>query len=103
MIEAAVRLLEPHGPTPELARALAQLSGQRMTTGTTPRRSAHRASAPPRLARELDLPDVVADALNNRGCSLPRAWARTGATTSARLSRSAIDARADRAGRAART
>ena len=69
LIGAAVGLLEPHGSTPELARALVQLSGQRMTTGhfTEARRSL---SAPSAWPRKLDLPDVEADALNNHDCAL---------------------------------
>ncbi len=68
MIEQAVLLLEAHGPTPELARALAQLSGQRMSDGLFDEAIVHaeRAAA---LAGDLGLPDVEADAVNNRGCS----------------------------------
>ncbi|GAA2117892.1 ATP-binding protein [Nocardioides bigeumensis] len=69
LIEQAVDLLEPEGSTPELARALAQLSGQRMTTG----RDADAVEVATRaigLARELGLPDVEADALNNLDSSM---------------------------------
>jgi DNA-binding CsgD family transcriptional regulator/tetratricopeptide (TPR) repeat protein len=68
-LRIALDLLTPLGPTPELARAAVQRSGQLMTAGAHAEavRWAERAE---RLGHELELPDVVADALNNRGSSL---------------------------------
>ncbi len=68
-LRIALELLTPLGPTPELARAVATKSGQLMTSGAHAEavRWAERAE---RLGYELELPDVVADALNNRGSSL---------------------------------
>jgi DNA-binding CsgD family transcriptional regulator len=64
----AVRVLEPLGRTPELARAVAQLSGQRMNHGRF-REAVELATHAASLAADLSMPDVEVDALNNLGCS----------------------------------
>jgi len=66
--EEAVALLEPLGPTPELARAYAQLAGQRMLAnrlGDT----ARLAAAAREVAAGLGLHEVVSDALNTEACA----------------------------------
>lgn len=65
----AVETLEPGGPTPELARALVHRSGRLMTSGQHAEAIAL-AERAERLGRELDLSEVIADALNNLGSSL---------------------------------
>ncbi len=63
----SVQLLEPHGATPELARALATAAGNHMTASSHEealelcRRAAD-------LAHRLDLPDVLSDALDTEAC-----------------------------------
>ena len=68
MIAEATRILSTMGPTPELARALAQLAGTSMTSGRDAEAIEH-ATRALELGRSLGMPDVVADALNNIGSS----------------------------------
>ena len=65
--EAAVVLLEPLGPTNGLAWAYAELARQLMSQSVREEAvaSARRAE---QLAEELDLPDVLSDAMNTRAC-----------------------------------
>lgn len=82
-LDLALTLVTPSGPTPELARATAQRAGQLMLSGDH-RTAISVADDAVALGRGLALPDVVADALNTRGCSelgLGRAW--TAAVTEA--------------------
>ena len=71
MVEQALQVLEPLGPTPELARTVKDRASTYMVTGAHPEalEAADRASA---LAALLDLPDVLCDALDTKACSL---WA----------------------------
>lgn len=74
--EAAVSILEPLGPSSELARAYANLANQRMTNAELDDAIdlALRAQA---LAEPLDEFEVQSDALNTEGCanfSLHRGW-----------------------------
>ena len=64
----AISTLEPLGDTRELARAYATLAALRMTRNENDDaiELARRAEA---LARSLDAPDVIADALNTEGCA----------------------------------
>jgi DNA-binding CsgD family transcriptional regulator len=64
----AINTLEPLGETRELARAYATLAALRMTRNENDEaiELARRAEA---LARSLDAPDVIADALNTQGCA----------------------------------
>ncbi|WP_417563085.1 ATP-binding protein [Microbacterium sp.] len=68
MAEAACALLEPLGPSAERARALALLTGLRMQQGRAAEaiEVGERAAA---LAARLDLPDVLADALDSMACA----------------------------------
>ena len=66
--EEAVALLEPHGPTPELARAYAQLAGQRMLANRVGD-TARLAAAAREVAAGLGLHEVVSDALNTEACT----------------------------------
>lgn len=67
--EEAVRLLEPLGPSRELAWAHAGLAGLHMLSSMhgLALEAARRAQE---LAAELDLPDVLSDALNTEACVL---------------------------------
>ena len=66
--EAAVAILEPLGPSSELAWAYARLAGQRMLDGQGDAaiELARRAQA---LAEPLHVPEVLSDALNTEGCA----------------------------------
>ena len=66
--EAAIVLLEPLGPTAELASAYSSLAAQRMVTNANEKaiRLARRAQA---IARPLGLTRVLADALNTEACA----------------------------------
>ncbi len=68
-IAEATAILTPLGTTPELARAVAQRSGNCMTAGQHEEAIAL-ATRALELGRALGMADVVADALNNLGCSL---------------------------------
>jgi DNA-binding CsgD family transcriptional regulator/tetratricopeptide (TPR) repeat protein len=65
----AIRTLEPLGETRELAGAYVTLAALRMTRNENDEavELARRAEA---LARSLDAPDVIADALNTEGCAV---------------------------------
>ena len=67
--EAAVAILEPLGPTVELARAYARLAFARMVTAEYQAaiELAGRAQA---IAEPLGALDVLSDALNTEGCSI---------------------------------
>ncbi|MBO0980376.1 AAA family ATPase [Microbacterium sp. SD291] len=67
--ERAVEVLVPHAHTPEYATALAYLAGDRMLNGRSEEAIdlALRAGA---LGKELDLPEVRADALDTFACAL---------------------------------
>jgi predicted ATPase len=76
-IEAAVAILEPFGPSAELAWAYARLAGLRMEHGQAGAAIglSRRAQA---LAESLDVPEVLSYALNTEGCAaaaLGRDWA----------------------------
>jgi DNA-binding CsgD family transcriptional regulator len=96
---AAVRLLEPHGPTEELARALAMAASMASGAGEdeTALRMAQEALP---IAEELGLADLVSDLLNTMGCIqqiLGQPWRES----MERALDVALEARADRvAGRA---
>jgi DNA-binding CsgD family transcriptional regulator len=64
--QEAVRVLEPLGDTPELARALVGSAPFQKEPGAM-LEVARRAE---KLARQLDLPEVVSDALDTRSCAL---------------------------------
>jgi DNA-binding CsgD family transcriptional regulator/tetratricopeptide (TPR) repeat protein len=67
LAEQAIAILEPLGPTPELARACVHLAGQRMLDyehGAV-MAMARRAE---QLAERFGLPDVLSDALNTQAC-----------------------------------
>ena len=68
-IEAAVAILEPLGPSAELARAYANLAGDRMEDGQSDAaiELSRRAQA---LAGSLGLSDVLSDALNTEACAI---------------------------------
>jgi DNA-binding CsgD family transcriptional regulator len=67
-IEQAVAVLEPHGPGPQLARAVVRLAGTRMGTSRQDEAIALARRARD-LAAPLGLPDVVSDALNTEACA----------------------------------
>ncbi len=76
--EAAVAILDPLGPSTELAWAYANLAGQRMLDGENEAAIdlAVRAQV---LGESLGLPEVLSSALNTEGCaaaSLGRDWTR---------------------------
>ncbi len=64
---AGLAILEPLGPSPELARALAGLAALDMVDGEVEEGLA-RADAAIALAERLDVPDVLSDALDTRSC-----------------------------------
>ena len=68
-IEAAVAILEPLGPSAELARATANLAADRMEEGQSGAaiELAQRAGA---LAGSLGLPEVLSDALDTEACAM---------------------------------
>jgi DNA-binding CsgD family transcriptional regulator/tetratricopeptide (TPR) repeat protein len=68
-VQQALAVLEPLGPTSELARTLKQLSAAAMMRGEhrSALEYADRAAA---LAEQLDLPDVLSDVLDTRACSM---------------------------------
>ena len=66
-VRRSVELLEPHGSTPELARALATAAGHHMT-GSRHDESLALCRRALDLADELDLPDVLSDALDTEAC-----------------------------------
>jgi DNA-binding CsgD family transcriptional regulator len=77
--QAAIDLLEPLGPTAELASAYSSLASQRMVTNANQAaiELARRAQA---IARPLGLTQVLADALNTEACASRTAggeWAGT--------------------------
>jgi DNA-binding CsgD family transcriptional regulator/tetratricopeptide (TPR) repeat protein len=67
--EAALAVLKPLGPSPELARACANLAGQRMLDGENEAAIglAEHAAA---LAEPLGVTEIVSDALNTQACAL---------------------------------
>jgi tetratricopeptide (TPR) repeat protein len=74
--EGAVSILEPLGPSTELAWAYAALATQRLMDAERPAaiELALRAQA---IAEPLDVPEVLSDALNTQGCAsacLGREW-----------------------------
>ncbi|HEX6854572.1 MAG TPA: AAA family ATPase [Streptosporangiaceae bacterium] len=77
--EAAITILEPLGPGPELARACVHLAGQRMLAYEHGEdRATGLARQAEQLAGQFDLPDVLSDALNTQACMARRAgrpWA----------------------------
>ena len=73
--EAAIAILEPLGPGPELARAYVNLAGQRMLATAGQDRATGLARRAERLAERLGLPDVLSDALNTQACMARRARA----------------------------
>ena len=77
--EAAIAILEPLDPGPELARACVHLAGQRMLAYEHGEdRATGLAQQAERLAGQFDLPDVLSDALNTQACMARRAgrpWA----------------------------
>jgi DNA-binding CsgD family transcriptional regulator len=77
--EAAIAILEPLGPGPELARAYVHLAGQRMLAHEAGQdRATGLARRAEQLAERLGLPDVLSDALNRQACMARRAgrpWA----------------------------
>ena len=66
---AAVAILEPLGPSVELARARGEVAGSEMMQGNLAGAEAS-ARAALELAEQLDLADVASDALNVLGCLL---------------------------------
>jgi len=72
--EAAIAILEPLGPGPELARACVHLAGQRMLAHEPGEdRATPLARRAERLAGQFGLPDVLSDALNTQACMARRA------------------------------
>jgi DNA-binding CsgD family transcriptional regulator/tetratricopeptide (TPR) repeat protein len=67
LAEQAIAILEPLGPTPELARAYVHLAGQRMLNDENGPVTAMARQAE-LLAGEFGLPDVLSDALNTQAC-----------------------------------
>ena len=67
--EAAVSLLEPLGPTPELAWAYANLAGQRIEDSQN-EAAIGLADQAQAIAESLGVPEVLSDALNTQGCAL---------------------------------
>jgi DNA-binding CsgD family transcriptional regulator/tetratricopeptide (TPR) repeat protein len=68
-VEQAFAVLEPLGPTSELARTLKELSGAAMMRGEH-RAALELADRAAALAEQLDLPDVLSDVLDTRACSM---------------------------------
>ncbi|MGH3345780.1 MAG: ATP-binding protein [Nocardioides sp.] len=68
VLAEALAVLEPVGPTPELARTHAMRASCLMVNGQH-RDAVRTADAALALARELDLVDVVSDVLDTRACS----------------------------------
>ncbi len=68
-LDAALEVLEPLGPSPELARAVKHQAGNLMVTAQSDA-SIEWAARAIELAESLDLPDVLSDALNTQACSL---------------------------------
>ncbi|HSP59439.1 MAG TPA: AAA family ATPase, partial [Ornithinimicrobium sp.] len=66
---AALAILEPLGPSPELAQALAGEASQRMVNGDVGT-AATRAREAIALAEQLGMPDVLSDALDTLACCL---------------------------------
>jgi DNA-binding CsgD family transcriptional regulator/tetratricopeptide (TPR) repeat protein len=66
--EAAVAILEPLGPSSELAWAYARLAGQRMLDGQSDAAIGLSRWAQA-LAESLHVPEVLSDALNTEGCA----------------------------------
>lgn len=66
---AALAILEPLGPSVELARVLAADASVRMVNGDIGRATTRSRDALA-LAEQLDLPDVLSDALNTLACCL---------------------------------
>jgi DNA-binding NarL/FixJ family response regulator len=64
--EQALAVLEPLGPSRELAWAFARLAGEFMDSD--PERSSELAMRARTLAEQLDLPDVASDTLNTLAC-----------------------------------
>jgi DNA-binding CsgD family transcriptional regulator/tetratricopeptide (TPR) repeat protein len=77
-VESALALLEPLPPSAELARAYAQRAGQRMVNGEH-ELAVELARRAQLLARQLDVPSVLSDALNTEGCTV---WGLGGDGTS---------------------
>ena len=89
-LERAVSLLEPLGESDELARALCNLAGNRMMDNLD-EDAVRLADRAVELAERRDLPDVLSDALNSRGCSVA-ALGRAGIPEIERAVRVALDA-----------
>jgi DNA-binding CsgD family transcriptional regulator/tetratricopeptide (TPR) repeat protein len=68
-VESALAILEPLGPSVELARAYAQRAGQLMADGEH-EGAIELARQAQVLARQLDVPSVLSDALNTEGCTV---------------------------------
>ncbi|WP_426562629.1 AAA family ATPase [Angustibacter sp. McL0619] len=68
-VDEAIAVLEPLGPSPELAWGYAHLADTRMTE-TRSREALEIATRAQRLAEQLGLPRVLSDALNTAGCAL---------------------------------
>lgn len=66
---ASLAILEPLGPSPELAHALAGEASLRMVNGDT-ETAVTRSREAIALAEQLGLPDVLSDALNTAACCL---------------------------------
>ena len=67
-VEAAVAILEPLGPSAELAKAYANLAGNRMEDGQNDA-AIDLSRRAQELAEPLGLPDVLSDALNTEACA----------------------------------
>jgi ATP/maltotriose-dependent transcriptional regulator MalT len=67
VIERALALLEPLGPTPELARAEA-MAAARMMCASRDDEALVRCDRAARLAADLELPDVLSDVLDTEAC-----------------------------------
>jgi DNA-binding CsgD family transcriptional regulator/tetratricopeptide (TPR) repeat protein len=67
-VEAAVAILEPLGPSTELAKAYAHLAGDRMEDGQNDA-AIELSWQAQKLAESLGLPDVLSDALNTEACA----------------------------------
>ena len=70
--ESALATLEPLGPSPELAWAVANLAAQRMMDGESGAATGL-ARGVQAIAEMLGVPEVVSDALNTEGCALAAA------------------------------
>jgi DNA-binding CsgD family transcriptional regulator/tetratricopeptide (TPR) repeat protein len=68
-IEAAVAILEPFGPSAELARAYANLAGDRMEDGENDA-AVELSRRAQELAESFGLSDVLSDALNTEACAI---------------------------------